>query len=221
MDDTEHKCFTASATSYLRNLSREDLRSECIAIHYQKPPVSSGGLTSISLVYPLLLVSEYAAKPNEVAERVAAILNAHWDDDEPAAPADHMTENSWRVAQIMANGTDGEWPIAAWVSGIWALDYRVFDTGADIAPGWSITHLPTGFLAGGIIGSLAEAQAVVSTIDAFGDWNFTDGFRAREFAAQMQNLAKAYPDAIILKQAMYSPGGTPCSSLNAITGVVQ
>lgn len=33
-----HKCFTASGTSYLRNLDREDLQGPCIAVHYQKPP---------------------------------------------------------------------------------------------------------------------------------------------------------------------------------------
>lgn len=84
MSDAAHQCFTAQATSYLRNLDREDLRSECIAIHYQKPPEDlGGGRTAIGLNFPLLIVSLYAKDGREVADRVARILNEHWDEAPP------------------------------------------------------------------------------------------------------------------------------------------
>lgn len=81
---TEHKVWTADATSYLRNLDREDLQAECIAVHYQKAPKRSedGKTTSMSLRFPTLIVSAYCAEPRDVAERVAAILNKHWDDEQ-------------------------------------------------------------------------------------------------------------------------------------------
>lgn len=81
MSDLPHTVWTVSSTSYLRNLEQEDLRGECIAIHYQKPPVRNeeAGTTSYSLRFPLLIVASYFEKPNEVADRVAAILNKHWD----------------------------------------------------------------------------------------------------------------------------------------------
>lgn len=84
----EHQCFTASATAYLRNLNSEDLRTACYAVHYQRPPEKTERGTSIGLRFPLLIVAGYAAEPAEIAERVARILNKHWDDpasDEGAA----------------------------------------------------------------------------------------------------------------------------------------
>lgn len=81
MPDTEHTVWTADSTAYLRNLDREDLRAECIAVHYQKPPTRNEekGTTSYGLRFPLLIVAGYAEKPREIADRVAAILNKHWD----------------------------------------------------------------------------------------------------------------------------------------------
>ena len=77
---SEHTVWTVDSTAYLRNLDREDMESECIAIHYQSPPKrNENGTTSHSLRYPLLVVSLYVGQPREVADRVAAILNAHWD----------------------------------------------------------------------------------------------------------------------------------------------
>lgn len=77
----EHQRFTACATAYLRNLDREDRAADCYAVHYQAPPEKTETGTSISLRWPLLIVSAYATGPEKVAERVARILNKHWDDE--------------------------------------------------------------------------------------------------------------------------------------------
>jgi hypothetical protein len=76
----EHTTWTVSTTAYMRNLDRDDLRSECVAVHYQSPPKKTEHGTSIGLMMPVLIVSLYSAEPREVADRVAAILNKHWDD---------------------------------------------------------------------------------------------------------------------------------------------
>lgn len=81
-DPAPHQCFTASATSYLRNLDREDLRGECFAVHYQRPPVKIEGGTRHSLNFPMLVVSLYFEDQQGVAEKAARILNKHWDDEE-------------------------------------------------------------------------------------------------------------------------------------------
>jgi hypothetical protein len=75
-----HTTWTVGSTAYLRNLNAGDLRSECIAVHYQRPPQQTERGTSISLKMPVLIVSLYSAAPRDVADRVAAILNKHWDD---------------------------------------------------------------------------------------------------------------------------------------------
>lgn len=83
MTDAPHQCFTVSATSYIRNLDRADRRQECFAVHYQAPPEKTdGGGQRISLNFPLLIVSLYAGNQKEIAEKVARILNKHWDDEE-------------------------------------------------------------------------------------------------------------------------------------------
>ncbi|AGH48733.1 hypothetical protein G432_05030 [Sphingomonas sp. MM-1] len=79
-DDSAHQCFTVDSTSYLRNLYDEDLRGPCIAVHYQKPPTKTETGTSIGLRFPMLIMALYLEKPDEVAQRVADILNKHWDD---------------------------------------------------------------------------------------------------------------------------------------------
>jgi len=82
MADTDHKCWTVNTTNYLRNLDGDDLKGECVAIHYQDAPVEIEGGTRISLRFPALIVSLYSAEQQKVAERVAAILNRHWNDED-------------------------------------------------------------------------------------------------------------------------------------------
>lgn len=78
-----HQRFTASTTAYLRNLNREEMRAETWAIHYQDPPRpgSEPGTTTFSLRFPTLIVAGYVAEAAKVAEKVAAILNKHWEDE--------------------------------------------------------------------------------------------------------------------------------------------
>lgn len=82
MADLPHQCWTVDSTAYLRNLDREDLQGECIAVHYQAPPVKSETGTSISLRYPILIMSEYLTDKRDVAEKLMRILNEHWEDGE-------------------------------------------------------------------------------------------------------------------------------------------
>lgn len=82
MTDTPHQCFTVSTTNYLRNLDREDLRGECVAVHYQKPPTKTETGTSIGMRFPMLIIALYLEQQRDVAEKVAQILNRHWDNEE-------------------------------------------------------------------------------------------------------------------------------------------
>lgn len=76
----EHQCFTVDSTSYLRSLNSDGLRAECIAVHYQKPPTKTEHGTSIGMRFPMLIVAGYLEEPRQVAERVAEILNKHWNE---------------------------------------------------------------------------------------------------------------------------------------------
>lgn len=97
--EAKHTAWTVSSTAYLRNLEPEDLDRECIAIHHQNAPKrnESGG-TTLSVKCPALIVSLYY-DPREVADRVAAILNAHWDtfgepEADPWRPLDTAPYNT-------------------------------------------------------------------------------------------------------------------------------
>ena len=85
----EHTTFTPGATAYLRNLNQEDLTENCFAVHYQAAPKKTNEGTIISLRFPLLLVSAYFGNQEEIAAKVARILEKHWNDpdDAPAAAA--------------------------------------------------------------------------------------------------------------------------------------
>lgn len=82
-DKPAHERFTVDGTAYMRNLDREDLRGKWFAVHYQDAPKpgSVPGSTSYGLRYPVLLVAHYVEKQEDVAKKVARILNAHWDDE--------------------------------------------------------------------------------------------------------------------------------------------
>lgn len=78
---SEHQCFTVSTTAYLHN-SRPDRDQDVIAVYYEAPPRKNGnGTTSYSMIAPVLVVTDYMADPEGIAQRVAEILNQHWDRD--------------------------------------------------------------------------------------------------------------------------------------------
>lgn len=82
-DPTEPR-FTASSTAYMRNADRNQ---QFFAVHYQAPDrqLPEGGVR-MSLRFPMLIVAEYVNQPEAVAEKVARILEKHWDDAEQEAP---------------------------------------------------------------------------------------------------------------------------------------
>lgn len=85
MTDSQHECFTVDGTSYMRNLDRERLNGKWAAIHYQKPPTRNEEqkTTSFGMRFPLLIVADYVEQPQEIAEKIARILNQHWEDEQP------------------------------------------------------------------------------------------------------------------------------------------
>lgn len=82
--EQKHVCFTADSTAYMRNLDDETRGGAAYAVHYQAPPVRVPGGTRFSVIFPLLLVTAYAKDAQAIAERVAQILEKHWDDEEAA-----------------------------------------------------------------------------------------------------------------------------------------
>ncbi|MFT3967611.1 MAG: hypothetical protein QM690_17185 [Sphingobium sp.] len=77
----EHRRFTVRYTAYLRNLGREDLRADCIAVHYQNPPTVTEQGRSIGLRFPMLIMAGYLQDSEKVAQRVADILEKHWGEE--------------------------------------------------------------------------------------------------------------------------------------------
>lgn len=78
---SDHQCFTVDRTAYLRNLDRDDLGQPCFAVHYQRPPETTERGTSIGLRFPMLLIAGYLEEPEKVAQKVAAILEKHWNEE--------------------------------------------------------------------------------------------------------------------------------------------
>lgn len=80
MSDTPHQCFTVSTTAYLRSLSDEAISERTFAIHYQDAPKKTPTGTSRSMRWPLLILAHYVDGPEAEAEKIARILNAHYDE---------------------------------------------------------------------------------------------------------------------------------------------
>lgn len=84
-----HQLFTVNETAYLRNLAPDDVNGRCVAIHYQRPPETTERGQSIGLRMPILVMSLYFTEQDKIAQRVADILNKHWNEDaaDPAPTA--------------------------------------------------------------------------------------------------------------------------------------
>jgi hypothetical protein len=77
----QHQCFKASTTAYPLGIAQDD--NPTWAIHYQAPPRDNGnGTRTISLNFPVLIVTALPTEPQALAEKAARILNQHWDDEE-------------------------------------------------------------------------------------------------------------------------------------------
>lgn len=77
----KHTCFTVGTTAYLRAMPRAEMKN-AVAVHYQAPPRNTAGGMSISLRFPILLVPGLVEDGEKMAEKVAAILNLHWTDED-------------------------------------------------------------------------------------------------------------------------------------------
>jgi len=112
----------------------------------------------------------------------------------------------WTVAAITMSCKDGDVQVPAWTCGIWALDFRVFEPfPGELMEGWALTHVPTGYLGGGITAPLSRAMEIVAEVAAIGDWCFTDIKCANRFTKHIRALRDRLPDEFLLKSAVFSP----------------
>lgn len=113
----------------------------------------------------------------------------------------------WRAGSFTAQSGAGDFEVAGWISGLWALDFRGYDDeDGFVLPGWALTHIPTGYLAAAIMDSLANAQAIVALIDNLGGWDFTDPAKVREKSAAMRQLRDTMPDVLKFRSPTIWPG---------------
>lgn len=122
------------------------------------------------------------------------------------------TAGPWVAAELEVATPDGLLPVAGWVRGVFALDFRVFDIlhtldpESELAAGWALTHLPTGYAVAGLVTPLNEAKELVERISALGDWDFTDLQKARGFSKSMAAMRDQAQGAILLNPtAVFSP----------------
>lgn len=117
--------------------------------------------------------------------------------------------NQWRAGELhYVAQNDGKMVrVAAWINGIWALDFRVFKDDDELfTPGWMLTHIPTTYATLGILESLENAQAIVRQVDDLGDWNFTEVKGAMPFGAGMRAICAMMPNVAIMRRAVFHPG---------------
>lgn len=76
--DPIHKCWSVCETNYRPGIDND---APAFAIHYEAPPKQTEQGTSMGMIYPILLVTEYLKDQRETGHKIAEILNQHWVDD--------------------------------------------------------------------------------------------------------------------------------------------
>lgn len=71
--DAAHQRFTVSETAYLANLDKQDREAPTFAVHFSK--------SERSMIWPVLILSNYLTDPKDTAKKIAAILNQHWVEE--------------------------------------------------------------------------------------------------------------------------------------------
>lgn len=96
---------------------------------------------------------------------------------------------SWIAGAFMASTNKGEFCVAGWLKGSFALDFRIWwplDEEAPCGPvGWMLTHIPLGWGVIGLLMSLEEAQNIADEMAGWGDWSVIEpanaGFHRHRF----------------------------------------
>lgn len=117
-----------------------------------------------------------------------------------------VKNREWRAGAFTVRTEQGERQIAGWICEPFALDFRVWDDDEDwYVRGWALTHIPTGFIAAGILAPLNQAFSIADEVNACADWNFTDAVLSKKRAKPMHALKAKYDGVLALKGARFSP----------------
>lgn len=118
---------------------------------------------------------------------------------------------SWVAQAFTVNTDSGQSQVAGWVSGLFALDFRVWNSWDEEFDedrndrGWVLTHLPTGFMAAGILAPLEEAKTIADRIIGLADWSFSDPAESKSRGSLLLPLRKELEGKLIFRAATYSP----------------
>ena len=117
MPDQPHPRFRAGATAYVQYLTDHGRKVEHFAVwdcpeFSEKPQID---ITQGDDPYPLAVVTTYVTDRREIAEKIARILNAHWEElaeqPQPPKPAPPTLPISWRQEHALEVMYLGEIPV--------------------------------------------------------------------------------------------------------------
>lgn len=118
----------------------------------------------------------------------------------------------WTAGEIpakvrMPKGPPEDYAFAGWTNGLFGLDFRVYDDddGEPFVPGWSVTHIPTGYTVCAILAGLAEAKALTEELGAAADWNFTADADSKARAEAFHAFQHAHDGKVIRATATFAP----------------
>lgn len=116
--------------------------------------------------------------------------------------------DGWTAGEFIAKTEEGARPIAGWVKGVFALDFRVFRESAwddENQSGWQLTHLPTGYR---VLSLLVPLDGAVSLADEFADlsdWDFTDPAEAKSRSPIACEFIAKHPGKVVRWATAHSP----------------
>lgn len=143
-------------------------------------------------------------------EQARALFNEHREPGdlahygEKAAVAAIMTLNKegWHVGEVEIATTRGKQVVAGWINGNFSLDFRAFlDSNEYWQGGWTLTHLPSGYVVRRIFAELKVAQDYADALADMGDWSFSEPnqhVRLAPMASAVKTLAEKFAGVVIV-----------------------
>ena len=108
---------------------------------------------------------------------------------------------AWTAGSFSVATHLGQFPIAGWLKGLWALDVRTFYLDDyeddDAIYGWGLSHIPTGYLAFGIIAPLERAFSIADAINGMADWDFVDASGSTMLKGIKTKVLAAFPNEVV------------------------
>jgi hypothetical protein len=106
---------------------------------------------------------------------------------------------TWTAGEIRVRSLDEhDYRLAGWINGHFTLDARPPHRRLSyLQCGWVLTHRRTGYAVLAVVGDFTTAALVAADVASWGDWDFEERERVRQFCGKLAPLFARFPEIIV------------------------